>query len=134
MIDFTATPSLRAVNLVRSFGDGAQRRVAGYQGERRTFQRWHDPHLVVVIGTRRFTTADWSLAGLLIEEFDVESRKAGDVIDIQVGVEGGPLYKERVEIVRCCEETRQLAVKSCRFASVLMQIKRDCEALQLDPC
>jgi hypothetical protein len=112
----------------------AGRREASYQGERRTFTRWHDPQLVVVIGSRRFSTADWSLAGLLIDEFDAEARKAGEVIDIQVGVAGGPLYKERVEIVRYCEETRQLAVKSCRFASVLMQIKRDCEARQLDPC
>ncbi|MBI3517612.1 MAG: hypothetical protein HY060_26565 [Proteobacteria bacterium] len=112
----------------------ARRRESGHPNERRTFTRWHEPPLVVVIGNRRFTTADWSLSGILIDEFDAEGRQPGEQLDIQIGLESGRLYKERVEIVRHSAEPRRVAIKSRRFASVLMQVKRDCDAQQLEPC
>ncbi len=111
----------------------AGRREASHPGERRTFTRWRDPPLVVVIGNRCFTTADWSLSGILIDEFDLEGRKPGDQLDIQVGLSRDRLYKERIEIVRISTEPPQVAVRSRRFASVLMQVKRDCELQDLDP-
>lgn len=109
----------------------ALRKEAAYQNERRVFTRWSDPPLVVVIGTRTYATANWSLGGLLIEEFAGETRKAGDEIEIKVGLDQARLYSERVEIVRL--EEKRLALKSRRFASVLLQIKRDCDADGLEP-
>src|SRR5258708_5172427 len=65
----------------------AARPAASHPNERRTFTRWHEPPLVVVIGDRRFTTADGSLAGILIDACDLEGRGPGDQLDIQVGLE-----------------------------------------------
>jgi hypothetical protein len=111
----------------------AKRRELTHPKEHRTFTRWRDPQLMVVIGGRRFTTVDWSLGGLLIDEFDDEDRRPGEQIEIKVGLSTDRLYKEKIEVVRYLAETRQLAVRSRRFASALMQIKRDCDAQNLDP-
>jgi hypothetical protein len=111
----------------------ALRREAVYPNDKRTFSRWRDPPLVVVVGARTFTSANWSLSGILIDAIDLDGYQCGDVLEIQVGMSPDKLYKERIEIMRCAVEARQLAVKSRRFASVLMQVKRDCDAAQVSP-
>lgn len=109
----------------------ALRKEAAFPNERRVFARWTDPQLVVVIGGRTYATANWSLGGLLIEEFPDEARKAGEEIEIKIGLDSARLYPERVEIVRLGDN--KLALKSRRFASVLLQIKRECDAEGLEP-
>jgi hypothetical protein len=111
----------------------ALRREAVYPNEQRTFTRWRDPPLVVVIGERSFTTDNWSLGGMLIDEIDPEGYRTGDQIDVQVGLRRERLYKERFEIVRVDAEARRLAVKSRRFTSALMLIKRECDLAQCSP-
>lgn len=106
----------------------AARREAVHPKELRTFTRWREPPLMVVIGGRCFTTSNWSLSGILIDAFDLDGHRPGDQIEVMVGLTRERLYKERIEIVRYSAEARQLAVKSRRFASVLMQVKRDCDA------
>jgi hypothetical protein len=105
----------------------AQRREAVFPNERRTFARWCDPALVVVIAGRSYTTANWSLGGLLIEGFDGVPRQRGDEIEVRIGLDQAHLYTERVEVVRHDADERRLALKSRRFASVLLEIKRDCD-------
>jgi len=109
----------------------AQRKQAAYPNERRVFARWTDPQLAVVIGGRTYATANWSLGGLLIEAFPDEARKVGEELEIKIGLDAARLYPERVEIVRF--EEKRLALKSRRFASVLLQIKRDCDAAGMEP-
>ncbi len=87
----------------------------------------------MVIGSRCFTSSNWSLSGILIDAFDVDGHRAGDQIEIMIGLTRDRLYKERIEVVRYSAEARQLAVKSRRFASVLMQVKRDCDAEYGEP-
>lgn len=111
----------------------AKRQELSHPKEQRTFTRWRDPQLIVIINGRTFATENWSLGGLLIEQFDDAPRRTGEQIEIKVGIHPERLYKERIEVVRYSAETRQLAVKSRRFASVLMQIKRDCDTEQLSP-
>jgi hypothetical protein len=111
----------------------AKRRELSHPKEQRTFTRWRDPQLIVIINGRTFTTENWSLGGLLIEQFDDAPWRLGEQLEIKVGIKPERLYKERIEVVRYSAETRQLAVKSRRFASVLMQIKRDCDAAELSP-
>jgi hypothetical protein len=115
----------------------AQRRETVYPNERRTFTRWTDPQLVVVIETKpvakTFTTANWSLSGLLIEVPTDGAWKPGQLIEIKVGLTAEQLHPEQFEVVRHCPETHQLAVKSRRFASVLVQVKRDCDAAEMSP-
>jgi len=80
-----------------------------------------------------FATESRSLGGFLVEALDGAPLRVGEQIEIMIGMHPRRLYKERIEVVRYSAETRQLAVKSRRFASVLVQIKRDCNAEELHP-
>lgn len=111
----------------------ALRKQPGHQNEHRTFTRWRDPPLVVVIEGRQFTTADWSLGGMLIDAIPDKGWQPGQPLDVKVGLEGGKMYAEKIEVVRYLAEDKRLATKTRRFASVLMQIKRDCDAAGLEP-
>jgi hypothetical protein len=111
----------------------AKRKESSHQNEHRTFTRWRDPPLMVQIEGRSYTTVDWSLGGLLVAEIADRGWQPGQQIDIKVGLEGKKLYAERIEVVRYIAETSRLAIKVRRFASVLMQIKRDCDQAGLDP-
>jgi hypothetical protein len=111
----------------------ALRREASHQNEQRTFTRWRDPRLTVVIGNKTYTTIDWSLGGLLVGEIQDAGWKPGQQLDIKVGLEGQKQYAERIEVVRYIAEGNKLALKARRFASVLLQIKRDCDMAGLEP-
>jgi len=111
----------------------ALRKESSHQNEHRTFTRWSDPPLIVMIEGRAFATADWSLGGFLIADIPDKGWQPGQQIDIKVGLDAAKLYAERIEIVRYIAEGNRLAVKVRRFASVLMQIKRDCDVAGLEP-
>jgi hypothetical protein len=111
----------------------ALKKEAVFQHEHRTFTRWRDPQISVQIENRTYTTADWSLGGLLIDDIADRNWQPGQQIDIKIGLEPKKLYAERIEVVRYVADTKRLAVKVRRFASVLMQIKRDCDAAGLEP-
>lgn len=104
-----------------------------HPNEQRTFTRWRDPELVVVIDGETYTTIDWSLGGMLVAEVDDRDWAPGQPIDVKVGLTPDKLYSERIEVVRYIRDTRRLAVKCRRFASVLMQLKRDCDADGIEP-
>ena len=115
--------------------EAARNKSPGHQNEHRTFTRWRDPPLVVLIaGTSgTFTTADWSLGGMLIDQIPDKGWEPGQELDVKVGMEGGKQYVEKIAVVRYLAETSRLAVKTRRFASVLMQVKRDCDAAGMEP-
>jgi len=111
----------------------AQRKEAVFPNERRVFARWTDPQLLVVIEGREHATANWSLGGLLVEGVGDAAHQVGEEIDIKVGLGRERLYAERVEVVRLAPDDKLMAVKSRRFASVLIRIKQDCDAEGLAP-
>lgn len=111
----------------------AQKKQAAHQNEHRTFTRWRDPPLTVQIEGRTFTTVDWSLGGLLIGDIPDRGWEPGQQLDIKIGLEAKKLYPERIEVVRYIGDAKRLAIKVRRFASVLMQIKRECDAAGLEP-
>src|SRR5258708_18020992 len=111
----------------------AKRRETVHPQEHRTFTRWRDPPLVVVIDGRTYTTVDWSLGGLLVADIPDRGWQPRQQVDIKVGLSADKLHAERIEIVRYIPETSRLAIKSRRFASVLMQIKRERDAAGRDP-
>ena len=111
----------------------AKRKELSHQNEHRTFTRWRDPALTVVIDGKTYTTIDWSLGGMLLGDFPDRGWNPGQQVDIKVGLEGKKMYAERIEVVRYIPEGNRLAIKVRRFASVLMQIKRDCDMAGLEP-
>jgi hypothetical protein len=111
----------------------ALRKEATHQNEHRTFTRWRDPPLVVMVEGRAFTTVDWSLGGLLIADIPDRGWQPGQQLDIKIGLDAAKLHAERIEIVRYIAEGNRLAIKVRRFASVLMQIKRECDMAGLEP-
>ena len=114
----------------------ASRKVAAVQNEHRTFTRWSDPPLVVQVGGRTFKTADWSLGGMLIAEWPEGNWEPGMPLDVKLSIdelEGAKVYQEKIEVVRYISDKHALACKTRRFASVLMQIKRDCDAAGMEP-
>jgi hypothetical protein len=111
----------------------ALRKQGGVQNEHRTFTRWRDPPLVVVIEGRTYTTIDWSLGGMLVADFPDRGWPPGHAFDVKVSIEGGKVYGEKIEVVRYLADDKRLAVKTRRFASILMQIKRDCDAAGMEP-
>lgn len=116
--------------------EAAKKGPAGVQNEHRTFTRWTDPPLVVVVGGRTFKTADWSLGGMLIAEWPEGNWEPGMPLDVKVSIDeldGAKVYQEKIEVVRYIAEKKALAVKTRRFASILMQIKRDCDAAGMEP-
>jgi len=111
----------------------AQRKEATHQNEHRTFTRWRDPPLTVMIEGRAYTTIDWSLGGLLIADVPERNWQPGLVLDVKIGLDAAKAHPEKVEVVRYMAEEKRLAVKVRRFASVLMQVKRECDAAGLEP-
>jgi hypothetical protein len=111
----------------------ALRKESSHQNEHRTFTRWRDPPLTVMVEGRAFSTIDWSLGGLLIGDIPDRGWKPAQQIDIKIGLDAAKLHAERVEIVRYLADEHRLAVKVRRFASVLMQVKRECEMAGLEP-
>jgi len=101
--------------------------------ELRTFTRWRKPALVVAINGQTFNTLDWSLGGALLEEVDDRGWKPGQPIEAKIKLDGGKVHADKLEVVRYVPENRRLAIRTRRFASVFMQIKRDCDAAGLEP-
>jgi len=100
--------------------------------ERRTFTRWHTPPLIVTIAGRAFTAKDWSLGGALLEDVGDHGWKPGQPIDVQIRVADGTPHTERLEVARYVPEWHKLAVKSRRFGSAFVQVKRDSDAAGLE--
>jgi hypothetical protein len=116
--------------------EAARKGPAGVQNEHRTFTRWTDPPLIVQVGGRTFKTADWSLGGILIAEWPDGNWEPGMALDVKLSIdelEGATVYSEKIEVVRYIAEKHALACKTRRFASVLMQIKRECDANGMEP-
>lgn len=111
----------------------AQRKEMTHQNEHRTFTRWRDPPLVVLIEGKTYSTVDWSLGGLLVGDIADRGWQPGQQVDVKIGLDAAKLHAERIEIVRYIAEGNRLAIKVRRFASVLMQIKRECDQAGLDP-
>jgi hypothetical protein len=111
----------------------ASRSDAGHPREQRTFTRWRDPSLVVTIAGRPFGTVDWSLGGALIADVENRGWRCGQTIDVKIGLERDKLYADKMVVVRYIAEQRCLAIRARRFASVLMQVKRDCDRMRIEP-
>jgi hypothetical protein len=111
----------------------AARFETAHPSEHRTFTRWRAPPLVVAIGGRMFNTADWSLGGALLEEVENRGWKCGQPIDVKIGLPDGKLHADKMVIVRYSPEVKRLAIRSRRFTSVFMQVKRDCDAAGVEP-
>lgn len=113
--------------------EAAQVEAAAHPRELRTFTRWRKPPLVVAIGGRRYDTVDWSLGGALLGEVENRGWKTGQSIDVNIGLPDGKLHADKMVVVRYSPEQKRLAIRSRRFASVLMHAKRDCDAAGLEP-
>ncbi len=100
--------------------------------ELRSFERWRQPPLMVAIGERSFSTADWSLSGAMIAEVENRGWKCGQTIDVKIGLPKGELRGDQMVIVRYSPEQRRLAIRSRSVASALMQVKRDCDDAGLE--
>ncbi len=111
----------------------ANKRETVHQNEHRTFTRWRDPVLTVMIAGRAFQTVDWSLGGMLIGDVPERDWEPGAPLDVKIGLDASKLHQEHIEIVRYLAEEKRLAVRVRRFASVLMQIKRECDAAGMEP-
>lgn len=121
------------VNAEREAAREASRADAGHPREQRTFTRWRDPTLVVAIAGRPFSTVDWSLGGVLVADIENRGWRCGQTIDVKIGLEGDKLHGDKMVVVRYSAEQRRLAIRARRFASVLMQVKRDCDRLGVEP-
>lgn len=111
----------------------AARIVAAYPQEQRTFKRWREPPIVVAIQGRAFTTVDWSLGGMLLGEVENRGWKCGQAIDVKVGLSEDELHDDRMIVARYDLEQKRLAIRTRRFASVLLQVKRECDRAGLEP-
>lgn len=101
--------------------------------EHRTFTRWRAPPIVVAIGGKTYGTIDWSLGGALLEDVDERGWKCGQTIDVQIGLADGKRHADKMLVVRYISNDRRLAIRTRRFASVFMQVKRECEANGVEP-
>lgn len=101
--------------------------------EHRTFTRWQKPALRIAIGGREYGTIDWSLGGALLQEVEERGWKCGQTIDVQIGLEDGKLHGDKMLVVRYIPNDKRLAIRTRRFASVLMQVKRECDAAGTEP-
>ena len=104
-----------------------------YAGERRMFVRYTDPALTVELGGKSVQTLAWSLGGALIGEIEKLPAPIGKPFTVTVRVEGGKRHQEQATVVRFDVETKLLALQFRRFGSALAAVKRECEALGLDP-
>jgi len=111
----------------------AARKEAAYPNDRRTFVRWTDPPLVVALNGKTFSSLDWSLGGIAIGEVPEADWHRGQLIDVKIGVSRDKLHADRMEVVRFDPDTGCLALRSRRFASVLMIVKHDCDIAGLEP-
>jgi hypothetical protein len=111
----------------------AARKEAVYPNERRTFVRWTDPPLVVVLAGKSYESLDWSLGGIAIGEVPEADWHRGQLVDVKIGLARDKLRGDRMEVVRYDPETGCLGMRSRRFASVLMLVKHDCDVAGLDP-
>jgi hypothetical protein len=105
--------------------DAKRAQPAAHPRERRMFARWRDPALVVLIDGRPYKSVDWSLGGILIALEQAGPWTPGQCLDVKVGIEPTRLLDEKVEVLRA--DTSRMVVKSRRFASALMEIKRACD-------
>jgi hypothetical protein len=113
--------------------EAARVEAAAHPKEHRTFTRWTNPPIVVAIGGRTYSTIDWSLGGALLEEVENRGWKCGQPIDVKIGLPDGKLHADKMVVVRYSPEQKRLAIRSRRFASVFMLVKRDCDAAGLEP-
>ena len=111
----------------------AARVEAAYPHEQRMFTRWREPAIVVTIEGRPFQAVDWSLGGVLVEGVEDRGWKSGQVVDVRIGLPDGTLHGDRMLVARYDADHKRLGIKSRRFASVLMQVKRDCERAGVEP-
>ncbi len=101
--------------------------------EHRTFTRWREPALVISIDGQSYGTIDWSLGGALLQEVEERGWKCGQTIDVRVGLEDGKQHSDKMLVVRYIPNDKRLAIRTRRFASVFMQVKRDCDAAGTEP-
>jgi len=111
----------------------AARKEAAYPNDRRTFVRWTDPPLIVVLAGKSYESLDWSLGGIAIGEVPEADWHRGQLVDVKIGLARDTLHGDRMEIVRYDPDTGCLGMRSRRFASVLMLVKHDCDVAGLDP-
>jgi hypothetical protein len=104
-----------------------------YVGERRMFMRYTDPVLTVEIGGRLLQTLAWSLGGALLGEVEKLPAPFGKPFTITVKIEGGKRCQEQATVVRFDPEKKLLALQFRRFGSALAGVKRECEALGMEP-
>ena len=121
------------VNAERETAREASRMDAAHPREQRMFTRWHDPALTIAIAGRAYGTADWSLGGALVADVENRGWRCGQAIDVRIGLDAGKLYADKMVIVRYSAEQKRLAIRARRFASVLMQVKRDCDRAGVEP-
>ena len=113
--------------------EAARVEAEAHPRELRAFTRWRKPSLVVAIAGQKFSTLDWSLGGALLGDVDNQGWKCGQPIDVKIGLPDGKLHGDKMVIVRYIPEQKRLAIRSRRFTSVLMQVKRDCDTSGQDP-
>jgi hypothetical protein len=113
--------------------EAGQIEAVAHPKEQRRFTRWRKPPIIVMIAGRSFTSIDWSLGGALLEEVDDRGWRPGQPIDAKIKIADGKVHADKLEVVRYIAEGRRLAIRSRRFASVFMQLKRDCDAAGLEP-
>ncbi|MBI3517460.1 MAG: hypothetical protein HY060_25795, partial [Proteobacteria bacterium] len=68
-----------------------------------------------------------SLGGALLDQVEDRGWKCGQPIDVQIGVSADKLHADKMIVVRYIADQKRLAIRARRFASVLMQVKRDCD-------
>jgi hypothetical protein len=108
-------------------GDGVRAPAAAHPLEHRTFERWRAPRIVVALDGRAYTTVDWSLGGAMLDQVEDRGWKCGQPIDVEIGIGADRLHADKMIVVRYNAAQKRLAIRARRFASVLMQVKHDCE-------
>jgi hypothetical protein len=101
--------------------------------EHRTFTRWRTPPLLIAIGGQAYGTIDWSLGGALLQEVEERGWKCGQTIDVKISLPDGKPHLDKMLVVRYSPNDKRLAIRTRRFASVFMQVKRECDAAGNEP-
>ncbi|HUB95625.1 MAG TPA: hypothetical protein VL993_06890, partial [Stellaceae bacterium] len=70
---------------------------------------------------------------MLLGEVENRGWKCGQAIDVKVGLSEDELHDDRMIVARYDLEHKQLAIRTRRFASVLLQVKRECDRAGLEP-
>jgi hypothetical protein len=108
-------------------------KLGNFQGDARLYVRYVYPQLTVVIGRKKFLTADWSLGGLLVDDIEHAPAPDGTLLTVHMGIEGGKLHEEQANIVRHWDKRKQLALRFRRFGSAMIAIKREAERRGMEP-